>query len=103
VLVPFTTDLIDRYDDQLLVVLLYAGLMAMIGLTMMAMWSYATHNRRLVDEGLSTRYARLGVVSHLIPPVIFLLSMPIALISTDVATYIWVAIFPLMFLVRYRF
>jgi uncharacterized membrane protein len=96
VLVPFATDLIDRFGDQAIAAALYAGLMMLLGLSTAAIWRYATHKHRLVDADMPERTIRWGGTLRLIPPAVFLVSIPVIFINTSIGTYMWVALFPLM-------
>lgn len=98
VLIPFGTDLVGEYGDELAAVMVYAGICAAVGLTKVAVWRYATHNRRLVDESLSSESIELSTVVGLVGPAVFLVSMGIALLSTTWATWSWIAIGPLIWL-----
>lgn len=96
VLVPFTTNLIDRFGDRdPMVIVIYAGSLALTGLTLVAIWLYATHNCRLVDVEPKPAQIREELVSRLVSPVVFLLSIPVAFISPSLATFVWLALLPL--------
>jgi uncharacterized membrane protein len=97
VLVPFATNLIDRFGDQSVAAVLYAVLMMLLGLSTAAMWRYATHEHRLVDADMPDDLIRWGATLRLIPPAVFLASIPVIFIDPDIGTYMWFALFPLMF------
>ncbi len=96
VLVPFPTDLVDRFGDHdPLVVTLYAALLTLTGLSVALMWWYATHRRRLVDPDLDPALVRHILLVRLSVPAVFLITIPIAWLSPVVAEYCWMAVFPL--------
>ena len=95
-LVPFATNLLDTYPDAQIVVFIYATLIAVLGLLTTGLWWYATHRHRLVDKGLSPLLIRKGLVLRLVAPVVFMVSMAIAIFSLDAAMYAWFAIIPLV-------
>ena len=100
-LVPFSTDLLAEYGNQPVAVMVYAGIGLAVGLTKSAVWSYAAHNRRLVDEALSSHSIDLSRAVGLVAPSVFLVSMGIALVSPSWATWSWITIGPLIFLTHW--
>jgi TMEM175 potassium channel family protein len=90
VLVPFGTELYDRYTGEPLAA---AVLGAILGLAALTHWSMSTHTLRrgYVDE--SARADRLAFASPigLGFTALFLLSVPVAYISTTAATLLWLA------------
>jgi uncharacterized membrane protein len=98
VLVPFPTDLVDRFgDEDSLVSMIYASSLALTGLALVVIWCYATHNHRLVDADLDPALIRMVTRSRLVAPVVFLLSIPVAWLNPVIAMYMWIAVFPLAF------
>lgn len=100
-LIPFSTDLLAEYGNQPVAVLIYAGLGVAVGLSKAGVWWYATHHRRLVDETLSPETVQLSEAVGLVAPLVFLVSMGIALVSPSWATWSWITIGPLI-LLTYR-
>jgi len=99
VLVPFPTDLVDRFGDRdSLVVVIYAVCLALTGLALVVIWRYVTHRHRLVDADLDPALIKMVSWTRLVAPAVFLLSVPIALLNPVAAMYSWTAIFPLSFL-----
>ena len=95
-LVPFATNLLDTYPGEQIVVFVYATLIAVVGLLTAGLWWYATHRHRLVDKDLSPLLIRKGIVLRLVAPVVFMVSMGIAIFSLPAAMYSWFAIVPLV-------
>jgi uncharacterized membrane protein len=80
-LLPFTTALIGR-DLGSTVWTLYAVNMICIGLSLTALWAYG-NLLGFARQSLGRREFRLGLGSHLIAPLIFVISIPIGLISPE--------------------
>ena len=99
-LIPFSTDLLAEYGNQPVAVMVYAGVGCAVGLTKSAVWWYAAHNSRLVDKDLSPHTIELSEAIGLVAPLVFLISMGIALVSPSWATWSWLTIGPLIFLVH---
>jgi uncharacterized membrane protein len=100
-LIPFSTDLLAEYGNEPVAVMTYAGIGFAVGLSKAGVWWYATHNRRLVDEALSSHSIDLSGVIGLVAPLVFLVSMGIALVSTSWAVWSWITIGPLIFLTHW--
>jgi len=89
---PFPTSVLGSYGNDVAAVTLYAGSLALTGLVVLCMWLYATIGRRLVARDLSPRVIQHTTVRALCAPVIFLMSIGIAQIDSDLAKYSWIAI-----------
>ena len=94
--VPFATNLLDTYPGEQIVVFMYAALIAAVGLLTAGMWWYATHRHRLVSKDLCPLVVRRGIVVRLVAPVVFIVSIAIAIFSPPAAMYSWFAIIPLV-------
>lgn len=90
---PFPTELLGNYTIQLTWVL-YASNLAIIGITMTAIWQYAV-NRGFVDDQVNRRAARLVTIRGLITPGVFLFSILASFASLDLATLTPLLIIPL--------
>ncbi len=90
-LVAYGTGVLAAYADQSVAVILYAAIVAAMGLAHLGMWQYAW------TRGLFT--VRLGPdlfgylrARGVVVPAVFLASIPVALVSPDAAKYLWIAI-----------
>jgi uncharacterized membrane protein len=92
VIIPFSTNLISLYLNELTVVI-YAALMACAGYLHTIMRVYAGKNHRLIDEKYSIRHIQRRMTLSLIAPVCFTVSIGIAFINSFVAQLFWVLIF----------
>jgi uncharacterized membrane protein len=100
--IPFPSAMLNRYFGTASVVL-YACSMALVGGLLGALWIYAA--RRDLLDGVDRRLRRYYTIRALYPPVIFLLSIPIALAAPQVAVYVWLLVFlarPVLHRIVYR-
>lgn len=73
--------------------MLYAATMAGIFLSLNALWRHA-HRADLLDEAVDEPLYRFSLASTTPVWMVFLLSMPLGLWSTDAVQYSWIAIWP---------
>jgi len=97
---PFPTALLFRYPAQPISVMIYAGTLVLIGLSMVGVWQYALHRQGLVEAGLEPKRIRQITISLLIAPAIFLLSMGVAVWNGQWAMYTWLLLLPIYFFFR---
>ena len=95
VLVPFTTEILGEYGDTSAGVIVYAAVLGIAALLNWAMVRYVVRSGQVRDEWReeTARYASRG---WLLIPAVFLLSIPVALISPYAAEGMWLV----MILVR---
>jgi hypothetical protein len=60
------------------------------------MWRYASRGHRLVAADLSARSIRFSTLRTLTAPAVFLLSLPLVLLTPYAAMIAWTAIYPLL-------
>lgn len=99
-IIPFLTSLIIQYGQYHLATMLYASIQAITGTILLILWLYVSKNHRLIDVRLSKQMIRFIVNRQLLVIAIFLVSIPIAMINTTVAQVSWIAIAPLIGLMR---
>jgi uncharacterized membrane protein len=86
---PFPTAMLGSYPAQQFTVTLYAGCLASMGFVRAGLWWYASRNFRLIDRNLDSRtIARLNRRGLLVP-MIFLLSIVVAIFNPLVAMWSW--------------
>ena len=90
-LVPFGTGVLAAYADQSVAVIVYAAIVAAIGMASLAIWQYAW-NRGMFADRLDPDLFGYLRARGVIVPAVFLTSIPIALVSPDGAKYLWLAI-----------
>jgi uncharacterized membrane protein len=88
VLMPFVASLFGQYYYLPLGVTVYAAAVAATGLSMGAVWWYASYRHRLVDEHLDEQFIRARSLA-LAVPLLFLVSIPFAFFSRTLAIIIW--------------
>jgi uncharacterized membrane protein len=88
VLMPFVAGLFGQYYYLPLGMSVYAAAVAATGLAMGALWWYASHRHRLVDEHLDEQFIRARSIA-LAVPLLFLVSIPFAFFSRTLAVAIW--------------
>lgn len=97
--VPFPTALVGTYEEEPVAFVLYAVTLCALSLLGMLMHGWA-HHRELLRRPSTPMGRRHLVVAGLIPIAVFLLSIPLALaVSTSVALYSWLVMWPLELIV----
>lgn len=93
---PFTTELNGAYGSDALGFTVYAVNLAATGLTITALWVYATWRHRHVDPALDDRLILFITLRGLIIPITAALGVAIAWLGFVNANYVWfaLAIFP---------
>jgi uncharacterized membrane protein len=91
-LVPFTSDLLGEYSDESVAVIAYAINLGGVSLVFTLSVRYA-YRHDLIREWARPYARRFGGLADFYVAAIFAVSIPVALVSTTVATLIWLAIF----------
>jgi uncharacterized membrane protein len=91
--IPFPTSVISESGNRTATIF-YALTLAGTGLISLAIWLYASVHDRLITPGLSKKERRQKIISSLVMPGVFLLSIGIAFIDADLAKYSWILILP---------
>lgn len=88
---PYPTSVLGEYGNTTSVIF-YAAANAVVGLAELAEWTYAwrLHHPRI--EPVPDDVGRFNALSIARVPVIFMLSIPVALASTTAAEVMWIAI-----------
>jgi uncharacterized membrane protein len=85
---PYPTELLGSYGQTQTATILYAGTVAAVGSMHAAIWWHA--NRAGLAEGeVSVRYRRHSTARGVVMPLIFLVSIPVALIDVIAAQVLW--------------
>jgi uncharacterized membrane protein len=99
---PFPSLLLNRFFGTISVIF-YASCMAATGILLGTMWVYASRRGLLRER--DPRLVRYYTARAAFPPLIFLLSIPVAIAAPRVAPYLWLVIFlgrPILRRVAYR-
>ena len=92
VMVPYTSEVLGDYGETPAAVILYAGGMFAVTVTFSAQIVYS-FRAGLVSPRVAEMERRHAGPSSFLVAAVFLLSIPVALVSTDVASLMWLAIF----------
>ena len=96
-LVPFSSDLVDRYGDEPIASAVFAATLGLAGVVNTLMvW----HIRRRGFAPAAEERNRVGTLISFAIAATFLLSIPIAFLSVDVARLMWLLVFVVRFPVR---
>jgi uncharacterized membrane protein len=88
-MMPFVAGLMGQYYYLPVGGMVYAGAVALAGFSMSAIWGYASREHRLVEPDLDDRYIRIRQIILLVGPSVFLMSIPLALVSFPVMIGAW--------------
>lgn len=88
-LMPSVASLLGRYPDVPLAIMIYSGAVGATGLAIGAVWWYASHNHRLVDETVDRALIRRRNLVALLVPLVFIASIPIAAIDVRLTFGLW--------------
>jgi uncharacterized membrane protein len=97
---PYPTALLSAAGDQVPATVFYAASMAAVGLAEAAVWPYAIRIRELALPGVSPAVRRWLLLRILRAPMVFLLSIPVALVQPNLAKWPWLLIFAGGFVLR---
>ena len=86
---PFPTALLGEYEDQQIVVAVYAGSLAITRLLLSSVWWYVSGRPWLVSVELDRRTIRVFSIRAWGIPLVFLVSIGISFISVTAAKYSW--------------
>jgi uncharacterized membrane protein len=92
VLVPFTSELLGRFAEDSTTTIAYAAVMAAASGTFVFQIAYAYRKGLMRPEARQADHRFAGPANILFAG-IFLLSIPVALVSTVVAQFMWLAVF----------
>jgi len=100
---PFPSSVMAEYADRTAAVVLYSATLAVTGLAQTAIWWYASRDWRLVDRDLEPELIRYVMRRGLIAVAVFLLSIPVAVISPTAGQLSWLLIIPGLTLLKRRY
>lgn len=93
-LISLFTILDIQYGSYRTVFILYAMVLTLTGSTLAFIWLHAGKTG-LLDNDLSSSLKIHILIQMIVPPLVFLLSIPIAFIHVNVAQYFWLVIIPI--------
>ena len=89
---PYPTALFSAASNQVTATVFYASCVAAAGLAEAAIWIYAITARSLMRGRIDPRVRRYYLARLLPPPLVFALTIPVALASPQTASYLWLTI-----------
>lgn len=92
-LIPFPTAIISEYAHETVAVVLYASFMAIANTLLLCIWLHAAEKRRFMLASYPYASIKRTTVLGFAALAVFLLSIPLAFVSTNLAMLSWVLIF----------
>lgn len=92
VFIPWPTAVLGHFGNYVTAWILYATAMAATGLTATALWVYGSGDHGLAD-GITPELRRYYTVRSLVQPAIFIVSIPVAIVSLTLAELCFVPMF----------
>lgn len=86
---PYPTELMSVTSNQVAALVLYAAWVSLAGTVELALWLYASRVPGLLTGRIPGRVRRRFAMRILLVPVVFLLSIPVAVTEPAVAPYTW--------------
>src|SRR5262249_58519536 len=99
--IPFPAALLGSYGTRRSAVIIYGGSLTLTGLTLAAIWRYATHRRRLVHPEMDSQVVRKGLRRILIGPPLYLAGIALSFANVWISLAIYVIV-PLMYILPGR-
>lgn len=91
---PYPTELLGEHGGEPFAVIFYALSVSASSFASAALWIYATRGRRLVDPKLPDTEIRHVRRLSLVGGTVFLISVPLALVSPALTLVAWIALLP---------
>ncbi len=89
VCMPFLASLLGQYVFVPIALIAYTVAIAALGLSMAVIWWYASHHHRLVDPELSPELIGAINVRLFAAPIMFLIAVPFAYVSSTAVIAVW--------------
>ena len=86
---PFPPAVLATYGDTRIAAVLYASALTVVSVFVLLIWSYACRGRRLVSAHIDPPLVRAHTIRAVAAVLIFLLSIPVAFVSTPLAELCW--------------
>ena len=91
-LLPFPTEILGKYGDTSLGVVVYTASIVAVGSMSVLIWWYLNHANLIPP--ISPDHVRVGLLRAGVAPAVFALSIPVALFAPDWAKLVWLLILP---------
>src|SRR5262249_2319594 len=96
--IPFPTALMGDYPRERIAVMCYGAVMALAGMSFSGMRYYAFFVAKLTQSGLDSKLLRRAMIKSIFNPILHLIAILLALVSTKLAIALYVMI-PLLFFI----
>jgi uncharacterized membrane protein len=99
--IPFPAALLGAYGTRRVAVIVYGASLALTGLALALIWTYATFDRRLVRHDLDPQAVRMGLNRILLGPALYGLSIALCFLSLWISVAIYVLV-PVLYILPGR-
>ena len=86
---PFVASLLGRFPSIPIALVIYALAVAALGTSMALIWRYASNDHRLVEPNLDAGTIRTINIRLFVAPLMFLVAVPFAYVSTLAVIIVW--------------
>jgi uncharacterized membrane protein len=97
---PYPTALLSSAANQVTATVFYASCVTAAGLAEAAIWIYAVSARSLMRGRIDPQVRRYYLARLLPPPLVFAMTIPVAMTNPQTAAYLWLILIPLGLAVR---
>jgi uncharacterized membrane protein len=97
---PFPTAVLGEHGSTTAAAVLYGASMGPTGLLLTLLWSYASHDRRLIRQDVPAIAIRHLRLRSYIVPVCYVPSIPVAFVANVAANILWLMSFVLGFVLN---
>jgi uncharacterized membrane protein len=103
VLLPFPNDLIGKYPFTTTSTIIYAAFLVLTSTSMLLLWTYVSHHHRLISPDVRPQFIHNLTIRLALPLILFLISIPLAILAPLYAIITWISFFPIGFYFERRF
>jgi uncharacterized membrane protein len=93
---PFPSSLLIRFGNLSVAWIVFAAVMGTVGVLSTGLWAYVSKNHRLVDAHLDPAFVRLILYRDVSPPIVFLASIFISMLSPTAAELSTLGMIPIL-------
>jgi uncharacterized membrane protein len=97
--IPFPTAVLGEFGGNVTATVFYAVTMTGVSCLSSGLWWYASGDRGLLRPGTDPAWVRAGRMRALVGPIVFVASIPVAVVAPYAAVAMWLLTFPLRLLV----
>jgi uncharacterized membrane protein len=102
-MLPYPAELLQHHSDTEVAVTLWSATIAGAGIAFTALIVHAGRGYRLMDPPADPNFVSHAILREGCVPVVFLVSIAVAVFSVDAAKFVWLAVIPCHFMLRRRF